>query len=125
MRPLLIELNRDFRGGQHQALVLLQGLLARGHAAELVTVRDSLLAIRAREAGAIVHPVSARGRRLSAALVLRRLLLKQEVDIVHANEPHALTAAWLSGAHRFVPLVASPASDISAFVEPLGAGEGI
>ena len=29
------------------------------------------------------------------------------VDIVHANEPHALTSAWLARAHRSVPVIAS------------------
>ena len=44
MRPLVVDLGRDYRGGQHQALLLLQGLRARGHAPELLTVRDSSLA---------------------------------------------------------------------------------
>ena len=29
------------------------------------------------------------------------------MDVVHANEPHALSSAWLARAHRFVPLVVS------------------
>ena len=51
MRPLLVDLGREYRGGQHQALLLLQGLRERGHAPELIAVRDSLLASRAREIG--------------------------------------------------------------------------
>ena len=31
----------------------------------------------------------------------------RRVDIVHANEPHALTSAWLARAHRFVPVIVS------------------
>ncbi len=45
--------------------------------------------------------------RLRSALVLRSLLRKGPYDVVHVNEPQALTAAWLAGAHHRVPLVVS------------------
>jgi L-malate glycosyltransferase len=107
VRPLIVDLGRDFRGGQDQALLLLRGLLKRGHAPQLIALRDSLLASRATESGAVVHEVPQKFRRLAAALAIRRLLQRRQVDIVHANEPHALTSAWLARAHRFVPLVVS------------------
>jgi glycosyltransferase involved in cell wall biosynthesis len=107
VRPLVVDLGRDFRGGQDQALLLLRGLLKRGHAPQLITLGDSLLARRAREAGVTVHEVPPRGRRLATYLMIRRLLRTRHVDVVHANEPHALTSAWLARAHRFVPLVVS------------------
>ena len=59
VRPLIVDLGRDYRGGQHQALLLLQGLLARGHAPELIAIQDSLLARRAKDAGISVHGVPA------------------------------------------------------------------
>jgi glycosyltransferase involved in cell wall biosynthesis len=107
MRPLLIDLGRDYRGGQHQALLLLQGLRARGHNPELIAVRDSLLARRAHDAGISVTGVERRQRRLGAVLAIRRLMHEKRVDVVHGNEPHALTSAWLARAHRFVPVVAA------------------
>jgi glycosyltransferase involved in cell wall biosynthesis len=107
VRPLVVDLGRDYRGGQHQALLLLQGLVARGHAPELITIRESLLAQRARSVGVQVNAVDRRWPRVAAAFVIRNLLSQRRVDIVHANEPHALTAAWLARAHRRVPLVAS------------------
>ena len=107
MRPLIVDLGRDYRGGQDQALLLLRGLLARGHAPELITLRGSLLARRAKEAGITVDGVPASCRRLGAALAIRRLVRARRVDIIHANEPHALSAAWLARAHRSVPLVVS------------------
>jgi glycosyltransferase involved in cell wall biosynthesis len=107
MRPLLVELGRNYRGGQHQAFLLLKGLLARGHAPELITLHDSLLAQRAQGANVRVHRVNRRWRRLAASLVIRKLVSRHGVEIVHANEPHALTAAWLARAHRRVPLIAS------------------
>jgi glycosyltransferase involved in cell wall biosynthesis len=107
VRPLVVDLGRDFRGGQDQALLLLRGLLKRGHTPELITLRDSLLSRRAKDAGVVVHDVPGERRRLAAAWAIRRLLRKHQVDLVHANEPHALTAAWLARAHRFVPLIVS------------------
>ena len=107
MRPLIVDLGRDDRGGQHQALLLLQGFLKRGHAPELIAVRDSLLALRAKEIGVPVHAVDAKRRRPTAAWTIRKLVGNRQVDLVHANEPHALSSAWLASAHRAVPLVAS------------------
>ena len=107
MRPLIVDLGREYRGGQHQALLLLQGLRARGHAPELIAVLDSLLAIRAEDAGIPVHSIYPGRRRLDAALLIRRLVQEHQMDIVHANEPHALTSAWLARAHRSVPVNAS------------------
>lgn len=107
MRPLVVDLGREYRGGQHQALLLLRGLIARGHAPELIALRDSVLARRAEDASISVHSVPPGRRRLTAALAIRRLLQGRRVDIVHANEPHALTSAWLARAHRSIPLVVS------------------
>jgi glycosyltransferase involved in cell wall biosynthesis len=107
VRPLIVDLGRDDRGGQHQALLLLQGFQKLGYAPELIAVGDSLLASRAKEIGVPVHVVGAKRRRLTAALTIRKLVGKRAVDLIHANEPHALSSAWLAGAHRRVPLVAS------------------
>lgn len=107
MRPLLVDLGRDYRGGQHQALLLLQGLRERGHAPELIAVRDSPLAARARESGAPVHAADPKRRRFSAMLQIRELARDRRIDLVHANEPHALSSAWLARAHRAVPIVIS------------------
>jgi glycosyltransferase involved in cell wall biosynthesis len=107
VRVVVIDLGRDYRGGQHQAFLLSQGLLARGHQPEMVVLHGSLLASRAQDAGIRVHLIAGRLRRPGAALVIRGLLQERRTDIVHANEPHALTAAWLARAHRRVPLVAA------------------
>jgi glycosyltransferase involved in cell wall biosynthesis len=107
VRPLVVDLSRDFRGGQDQALLLLRGLLQRGHAPELIALRDTLLARRAMQAGITVHEVPQTRRRLTALLTIRRLVRSHRVHVVHANEPHALTSAWLARAHQFVPLIVS------------------
>lgn len=107
MIPLFVDLDREWRGGQSQALLLLKGLYERGHAAELLAVRGSLLAKRARSDGVYVHTVSGSMKRLRAAVAIRRLLADGRVELVHVNEAHALTAAWLAGAHKRVPLLSS------------------
>ena len=106
-RVLLVDLERVWRGGQNQALLLLLGLRSRGHKAELLCARGSALAARAKSENITVHEVTGIGRRFRAAQLLRRLLRERDFDVLHANEAHALTAAWLAGAHRRVAVVAS------------------
>ncbi len=106
MKILFVDLERDWRGGQCQALLALRGFRAAGHEAELVAAEDGALAQRAQGEKIPVHAVPRGARRLGAARAVRRLL-GEGFDIVHANEPHALTAAWLAGAHRRAALVTS------------------
>jgi L-malate glycosyltransferase len=107
VRPLLVDLGREDRGGQHQALLLLQGLRERGHSPELIAVRNSPLASSAKQTGAPVHAVAVKWRRIAAAAKIRQLVRERRVDLIHANEPHALTSAWLARAHRDVPVLVS------------------
>jgi glycosyltransferase involved in cell wall biosynthesis len=107
MRILYVDLEREWRGGQSQALLTVRGFRALGHDAQLVSVRESPLARRATSAGIVVHEVGKNARRASAALLLRKLLSQQNYDILHANEPHALTAAWLAGAQERTRIVVS------------------
>ncbi len=107
MIPLLVDLETEWRGGQSQFLLLLKGLYERGHAAELIAVKGSPLAHRARKAGIYVHSLRPNFTRLRATLQVRSVLADGRIDLVHVNEAHALTAAWLAGAHRRVPVLSS------------------
>ena len=107
MIPLLVDLETEWRGGQNQFLLLLKGLYERGHAAELLTAKGSLLGHRASKASICVHYTSRDRLRLTAAAKMRELMSDGRFDLVHVNESHALTAAWLSRAHRRVPLLVS------------------
>ncbi|HEX8836185.1 MAG TPA: glycosyltransferase family 4 protein [Candidatus Acidoferrum sp.] len=107
MRILYVDLEREWRGGQSQALLTLRGLRERQLPVELVAARDSFLARRSREAGITVHAVAPFGVRARAAVAMRKLLSKDSWDLVHLNEPHALTAAWLADAHKKLPLLFS------------------
>jgi glycosyltransferase involved in cell wall biosynthesis len=105
--PLIVDLETVWRGGQNQALLLLKGLYERGHAAELVAARGSALGHRARKAGITVHSVSRGFFRLSAAASIRSILADGRIELVHANEAHAVTAAWLALKRTHLPFVVS------------------
>lgn len=107
MRVLYVDLEREWRGGQSQALLTLRGLREHGLEVELLAARDSPLAMRAAEAGITVHQVPRLGLRAWAARALRGLTGKNRFKLVHLNEPHSLTAAWLAGAHTRLPLLLS------------------
>ena len=107
MIPLIVDLEMEWRGGQNQALLLLKGLYERGHAAELLAAEGSALSARAHEAGICVHNVSRGMARGPAAMKIHQLLRDGRIELVHANESHALTAAWLAGANKRAPLLFS------------------
>ena len=107
MIPLIVDLETEWRGGQSQALLLLKGLYERGHAAELIAPHGSVLGHRASAEGIYVHRVHHRLLRLRAASMIRKVIGDGRIELVHVNEPHALTAAWLAGVHRKLPLFVS------------------
>jgi glycosyltransferase involved in cell wall biosynthesis len=107
MKILFVDLDREWRGGQSQVLLTARGLRALGHDAQLLSVQDSPLSRRAQAAGVPVHNVGKIARQFGAALLLHKLLSHQNYEVLHANEPHALTAAWLADAQENVPVVAS------------------
>ena len=78
LNTIHVDLGREWRGGQSQALDLAHGLQARGHAAELIALRDGRLARRAAAEGVRVTTVGRWAMRLEAALGLRRLLAEKK-----------------------------------------------
>jgi L-malate glycosyltransferase len=107
MKVLYVDLEREWRGGQSQALLTLRGLRERGHEVELLAARGSPLAIRTAEAGIAVHQVARLGLRAWAARAMHSLMEKGRFELAHLNEPHALTAAWLASARKKLPLLLS------------------
>jgi glycosyltransferase involved in cell wall biosynthesis len=107
MRVLLVDLEMAWRGGQNQALLILEGLLAQNHQAELVAAAGSKLGENAASNGIRVHSVSRGLARLPAARKIRELVAGGQFDLVHANEAHAVTAAWLARAHKSLPFLIS------------------
>jgi glycosyltransferase involved in cell wall biosynthesis len=107
VKILVVDLDTEWRGGQNQAILMLEGLNARNYVTELVSPENSELGKRAHARGVTVHSVSQHLSRLSAALKISELTKSGIYDIVHANEAHAVTSAWLAKAHRRVPFVIS------------------
>jgi L-malate glycosyltransferase len=107
MIPLIVDLETEWRGGQNQALLLLKGLYERGHAAELVAAQGSSLSHRALKANIFVHQVNRGMLQLPAAAKIWSTLRSGRIDLLHANEAHAVTAAWLARASARVPFVIS------------------
>ncbi len=85
-------MGREMRGGQHQVLLLLRGLMERGHASELLARRGSPLWNRAGQAGFPVQPAS-----LRAVFEYSR-----RVDLIHAHDARAHSLAALASRSRFV-----------------------
>ena len=107
MKPLLVDLETAWRGGQNQAFLLLQGLSKRGHQPELLAAHGSALGDRAASSGIPVHYATRGLFQIPAALAVHRLLKSRTFDLVHANEAHAVSAAWLARAYRRLPLIVS------------------
>ncbi len=107
MLTLHIDLGKQWRGGQAQALLLMKGLRACGHEAELLSLRGSPLARRAEAEGIRVHAVEKPLARPRAAMQLAGFIAQRKPEIVHTHEAHALTAAWLARASRRTGLIAS------------------
>jgi len=107
VKILVVDLDTEWRGGQNQALLMLEGLNARNYVTELVSPESSELGKRAHARGVTIHSVSRQFTRISTAFKISELTRTGKYDIVHANEAHAVTAAWLAKAHRRVPFVIS------------------
>jgi len=67
MKILFADLEREWRGGQSQALLTLLGLRERGHTVELLAAEGSPLAERVAQAGIVVRTAHRLGLRAWAA----------------------------------------------------------
>jgi len=94
MRVLHLDSGREMRGGQWQALRLLEGLRREAVDATLLSLAGSPLMTKARELGLDVRPLR--------PLALYRL--SRQADLVHAHDAHTHT---LAAAFAGAPLVVS------------------
>jgi len=87
---LHVDTGGHWRGGQQQALCLVEGLRARRLRAELVAPRRSVLAERASESGIAVHALPLRGEwDLASAFRIAGILKKGGFGILHLHTSHA------------------------------------
>ena len=97
MRVVHVDSARTWRGGQNQVLLSAQGMAALGHEVVVACLRGGVLAERALAAGLSVEPVGFRGDLSPAAVSsLWRLLRRIRPDVVHAHDPHAVSASLLA-----------------------------
>ena len=97
MRILHVDSGRTWRGGQNQALLTVEGLMAAGHQVILAARHGGALESRARAAGIELRPLKFQGDFSPAAVAgLVRVLREWRPDIVHAQDPHALSAAFIA-----------------------------
>lgn len=94
---LFIDTERVWRGGQEQLMSLLVGLHQRGHLLHLACPPDAPLGERAREAGAVVHPLAIRSE-LGLLSLTRLIAMLRSVrpDIVGFNTPKAILIGSLA-----------------------------
>ena len=93
---LHVDTARTWRGGQHQVLLTVRGLLARGHRATLVAHPDGELRQRAADSGDLILLTPRMELDLTAAWKLSRLLREQQPEIVHAHDAHAVAMTALA-----------------------------
>lgn len=112
MRVVQVDGARGWRGGQNQVLLTAAGLARRGHDVLVACREGGALAARARAAGLAVEEIPLGGD-LSprGPLALRRTLRAFSPDLVHAHDPHAVTAAVL--ASHGSPVVATRRVDFA------------
>jgi len=97
MQILHVDSARTWRGGQNQVLLTAQGMARRGREVVVAARRSGVLETRARAAGLDNCGLPFHGDFSPAAVLgLVRLLRKRKPDIVHAHDPHALSAAFMA-----------------------------
>src|SRR5258708_19368165 len=85
MRVLFVDLEREWRGGQSQALLNIQGLRDNRHEVKLLAARDSPLAQRSARKGVPVHQVPRVCLRACAPTPTRRLIAEVPSHPLHLN----------------------------------------
>ncbi|MEM7166726.1 MAG: glycosyltransferase [Planctomycetota bacterium] len=90
LQTLHINTERTWRGGEKQALLLMEGLLRDGHGVDLVCHPDTPMEARARASGVSVHPMPLRGELNPApTLRIRKLMKREQYDVCHMHTSHA------------------------------------
>jgi L-malate glycosyltransferase len=115
IRVLHIDAEYGWRGGQQQAVYLLEGLHRRGWPTSLVCQPDSDLWRHCRDHGLPCQPVRMRGELdLLDAFRIARICRNRGFQIIHAHAAHAhAIALWTKWFHRRLHLVSTRRVDFS------------
>jgi hypothetical protein len=107
MRIAHIDTGRAWRGGQQQVLLLLQGLVQRGHDVALLAP-EGALADAARAAGAVTHAFRTPGDLdLSSGLRAAHRLAAWRPDLLHAHTAHGTRSPCARRVGSALPVVVS------------------
>jgi L-malate glycosyltransferase len=96
MFSLHIDTATTWRGGQYQVLLTVQGLRALGHRAVLVAHPDGELFRRMSEGHDLIALAPRHELDLTAGWRLSRIIKQLRPQVVHAHDPHAVSAAALA-----------------------------
>jgi len=97
LRVVHVDTERGWRGGERQAFWLAERLMWKGHHSVMAVRPGEPLAKRAEGASIPIIPLSPFGEMdILAALSLRRAIVREDADIVHAHTGHAVALAALA-----------------------------
>ncbi|MDQ2768564.1 MAG: glycosyltransferase family 4 protein [Gemmatimonadota bacterium] len=97
LRVIHVDTERGWRGGERQAFWLAERLMWKGHRSVLAVRAGEPLAKRAEGASIPIVPLAPFGEMdVMAALSLRRAIVHEDADIVHAHTGHAVALAALA-----------------------------
>ena len=100
---VLVSTQRRWYGGEEQARLLAAGLRDGGHQCAILARRDGAFAQRMAAEGFPVTTFSGNGRSLPALWQIRRSLRRVRPDVLHFNDPHALSSAGLASLGLCIP----------------------
>jgi len=93
---VLVSTQRRWYGGEEQARLLAAGLRDGGHQCAILARRDGAFAQRMAAEGFPVATFSGNGRNVPSLWQIRRSLRRVRPDVLHFNDPHALSSAGLA-----------------------------
>ena len=97
LRVVHVDTERGWRGGERQAFWLAERLVWKGHRSVMAVRPGEPLAKKAEDASIPIIPLSPFSEAdIMAALSLRRAIVREDADIVHAHTGHAVALAALA-----------------------------
>ena len=97
LRVVHVDTERGWRGGERQAFWLAERLVRLGHVSIMAVRPDEPLAGKAKEASLPIIPLSPFSEMdILAGMTLRRSIINEDADIVHAHSGHAVALAALA-----------------------------
>lgn len=97
LRVVHVDTERGWRGGERQAFWLAERLVRQGHHSVMAARPDEPLAKKAEETKIPVLALSPFGEMdILSAMSLRRAIINEDADIVHAHSGHAVALAALA-----------------------------